>query len=101
MNTLVTEAKKSLFGKNTVGLRLPSFLGMAIGYFSDILAKCTGRNLPISSIRMKKFMATTQFSSSVSETGFIPPVSLENGLARTIQYEFLEENSNKRTFDTE
>ena len=101
MNTLVSGARKTLFGKNDVGLRLPAFLGMAIGYIADILAKVTCRSLPVSSIRVKKFMGTTQFSTSVSETGFVPPVELEEGLARTLRYEFLEDNSDKRTFDTE
>ena len=101
MNTLVSEARKTLFGKNNVGLRLPAFLGMTIGYFADLVAKVTGKSLPVSSIRVKKFMGTTQFSSSISETGFVPPVSLQDGLARTLRYEFLENNSEKRTFDTE
>jgi GlcNAc-P-P-Und epimerase len=101
MNTLVSEARKTLFEKNNVGLRLPAFLGMAIGYFADVCAKVTGRTLPVSSIRVKKFMGTTQFASSVSETGFVPPFSLEEGLARTLRYEFLEDNSSKRTFETE
>lgn len=101
MNTLVSEVRKTLFGKNNVGLRLPGLLGMAIGHFADVVAKITGKTLPVSSIRVKKFMGTTQFSSSVSETGFVPPVSLEEGLARTLRYEFLEDNSDKRTFETE
>lgn len=101
MNTLVSETRKTLFGKNNVGLRLPAFLGMAIGYFADVVAKLTGKTLPVSSIRVKKFMGTTQFASSVGETGFVPPVSLEEGLARTLRYEFLEDNSDKRTFETE
>jgi nucleoside-diphosphate-sugar epimerase len=101
MNTLVSEARKTLFGKNNVGLRLPAFLGMAIGYFADFVAKVTGKTLPVSSIRVKKFMGTTQFASSLGETGFVPPVSFEEGLARTLRYEFLEDNSDKRTFETE
>jgi nucleoside-diphosphate-sugar epimerase len=101
MNTLVSEAKKTLFSKNNVGLRLPAFLGMAIGYFADFVAKLTGKTLPVSSIRVKKFMGTTQFASSVSETDFVPPVSLEEGLARTLRYEFIEDNSDNRTFETE
>jgi nucleoside-diphosphate-sugar epimerase len=101
MNTLVSEARKTLFGKNNVGLRLPASLGMAIGYFADFVAKVTGKTLPVSSIRVKKFMGTTQFASSLGETGFVPPVSLEEGLAKTLRYEFLEDNSDKRTFETE
>ena len=101
MNTLVSEVRKTLFGKKSVGLRLPAFLGIAIGYFADVVAKLTGNTFPVSSIRVKKFMGTTQFASSVSETDFVPPVSLEEGLIRTLHYEFLEDNSDKRTFDTE
>ena len=101
MNTLVSETRKTLFGKSNVGLRLPAFLGMAIGYVADFVAKVTGKTLPVSNIRVKKFMGTTQFASSVSETGFVPPVSLEEGLARTLRYEFMEDNSDKRTFETE
>lgn len=101
MNTLVSEARKTLFGKNNIGPRLPSFLGIAIGYFADFVSKITGKKLPVSSIRVKKFMGTTQFSSSVSETGFVPSVSLKEGLARTLSYEFLEDNSDKQTFETE
>ena len=101
MNTLVSGARKTLFGKNNIGLRLPASLGIAIGYFADSVAKVTGKTLPVSSIRVKKFMATTQFTSSLSETDFVPPVSLEEGLAQTLRYEFLEDNSDKQTFETE
>jgi len=101
MNALVSIARKTLFKKNSVGLRLPAFLGMSIGYVADIFSRLTGKTLPISRIRVKKFMSTTQFASSVSETGFVPTVSLEEGLARTLRYEFLEDNSGKPTFETE
>jgi nucleoside-diphosphate-sugar epimerase len=101
MNNLVSVARRTLFGKNNVGLRLPAFLGMAIGHFADIVAKVTRKTLPVSSIRVKKFLSTSQFASSVSSTDFVPPVILEEGLARTLRYEFLEDNFDKRTFDTE
>jgi len=101
MNTLISGARKTLFGKSKVGLRLPGFVGIALGYVADLAAMIIRRPLPVSSIRVKKFMGTTQFASSVSDTGFVPPVSLEEGLARTLRYEFMEDNSDKRTFETE
>lgn len=101
MNALVSGVRKTLFKKDNVGMRLPAFLGIAIGYFADIVAKLIGKSLPVSSIRVKKFMGTTQFSSSIAETDFTPPVSLEDGMARTITYEFLEDNSDNQTFETE
>lgn len=101
MNSLVSLVRKVLFNKKNVGIRLPKCIGLFIGYLADFLAKLTGKTLPISSIRVKKFMATTKFKSSVSNTGFVPPISLEEGLKKTIYYEFLEDNSKKRTFDSE
>ena len=101
MNTLIMMVRKTLFGKNNVGLRLPGLLGIIIGYFADVISMLANKSLPVSSIRVKKFMESTQFASSVSKTGFIPPVSLEDGLAKTLHYEFVEDNSEKRTFDTE
>ena len=101
MNTLVSKVRKTLFKKDNVGVRLPAFLGIAVGYFADVAAKLIGKSLPVSSIRVKKFLGTTQFASSISKTDFIPPVSLEDGLARTLSYEFLEDNSHNQTFETE
>jgi len=101
MNTLISVARKTLFGRDNVGLRLPAFLGIAIGYVADLAAMIIRKPLPVSSIRVKKFMGTTQFASSVAETGFVAPVSLEEGLTKTLSYEFLEDNTDKRTFITE
>ncbi|MDG1713659.1 MAG: NAD-dependent epimerase/dehydratase family protein [Woeseiaceae bacterium] len=101
MNTLISAARKTLFAKTNVGLRLPGFVGIALGYVADFAAMIMRKSLPLSSIRVKKFMGTTQFSSSVSDTGFIPPVSLEEGLTRTLRYEFIDDNLDKRTFETE
>ena len=101
MNKLITKVRETIFRKKGVGLRLPAKLGLGIGYLADAVSTITRKQLPVSSIRVRKFLATTQFSTSVSATGFIPPVSLEEGLARTLSYEFLEDNSMNQTFDTE
>lgn len=101
MNTLISGARKTLFGKTNVGLRLPGFVGIALGYAADLAAMIIRKPLPVSSIRVKKFMGTTQFASSLSDAGFVAPVCLEEGLARTLRYEFMEDNSDKRTFETE
>ncbi len=101
MNALVSISRKILFGKEDVGLRIPTFFGYLVGYLADIFSNIVGRNLPISSIRVKKFLSTSQFSSTNESEGFEPPVSLEDALLETLHYEFLEDNSNKRTFETE
>lgn len=101
MNELVHVVRKTLFGKAGVGLRLPAFLGVSIGVGFDILAWLIRRPLPISRIRVKKFMATTQFSSAAHDTGFKAPYTLAEGLEKTLRYEFLEDNRDKPTYDTE
>lgn len=101
MNELVTISRSTLFQRNNVGLRLPKFLGIAIGLIFDVVASITRKKLPISRIRVKKFMATTEFNTSLNETGFVPPFTLKEGLERTLRYEFLEDNSDKPTFETE
>ncbi len=101
MNELVSKSKLILFGKEKIGIRLPAWLGTSLGIFADILAKILGKKLPISSIRVKKFMSTTQFSTSISDTFFVPPISIEKGLENTLKYEFIEDNSGKRKFYSE
>lgn len=101
MNTLISDVRKVMFGKTNVGLRLPGFIGIALGYIADLIAIIIRKPLPLSSIRVKKFMRTTQFASSISNTDFVPPIALQEGLSRTLRYEFMEDNSEKRTFETE
>lgn len=101
MNKLVSETRNILFRKKNVGLRFPAFLGICIGLCADIFAKLTFKKLPISSIRVKKFLSDSQFDTSALETGFIPPVSLKKGLSQTLNYEFIEDNTHKETFETE
>ncbi|TDP40246.1 nucleoside-diphosphate-sugar epimerase [Idiomarina aquatica] len=88
VNELVTIANQAL-DKKPSKLRLPYALGMLGGYGFDLLAKVTGREFPISSVRVKKFCATTQFGSKYRDaTGFTPPVDLPAALSKTIQNEF-------------
>lgn len=101
MNKLISFSRNILFGKNNVGMRLPAFLGVLIGYFFDFLSKVFKLSLPVSSIRVKKFMGTTLFSSRIKQLDFNAPFQLEEGLRRTLKYEFLENNSDKKTFETE
>lgn len=101
MNMLVSKVRNTLFKKNNAGIRLPAIFGTFIGYFADLLSKLTGKSFPISSIRVKKFMGTTQFNSSSDKSGFVPPISLNEGLSKTLKYEFIDDNSDKTVFKTE
>ena len=101
MNQLVLFVRKKLFNKNNIGVRLPKILGFLIGIIADFFAKLINRNLPVSYIRVKKFLSVTKFSSSVEDTKFIAPYTLEEGLEKTIQYEFIDNNKDRITFETE
>ena len=101
MNSLVKLIRKNLFQKDNVGLRLPRFLGLIVGYFADLISFISGISLPISSIRVKKFLSNSMFSSKISETNFEPPFNLTDGLINTIKYEFVEDNKNKKKFYSE
>tara|TARA_Y100000746_G_C15455801_1_gene429206 strand:- start:38 stop:1015 length:978 start_codon:yes stop_codon:yes gene_type:complete len=101
MNELISISRKILFNKQGVGIRLPGFLGIIIGKFFDFLSLVMRKNLPISSIRVKKFMSNSQFNSSVDQISFKPPFNLNEGLEKTLVYEFIEDNSNKEIFETE
>ncbi len=101
MNELVAHVGKVL-NKHIPATHFPYWLGMLAGYGFDALALVTRRKLPISSVRVKKFCATTEFDASkVHSSGFKAPYSLGEGLERTLTYEFTHENPDDITFVTE
>jgi nucleoside-diphosphate-sugar epimerase len=101
MNQLVSHVSKVL-NKHIPSTHFPYWLGMLGGYGFDLLAFITRKKLSISSVRVKKFCATTQFDATkVSNTSFKPPFSLEQGLARTLEFEFLHPRTDDITFKSE
>ncbi|CNE91633.1 NAD-dependent epimerase/dehydratase [Yersinia bercovieri] len=89
MNELSTVIYNCL-GKKSKIIRLPYFIGVCAGYAFDILAKVSGKELPISSIRIKKFCAKTQFSSNnINNYNFSAPYSLKDAVVKTISQEFM------------
>ena len=59
-----------------------------------MLAFVTRMKFAISSVRVKKFVATTQFDATkVHSSGFKAPFTLEEGLDRTLNYEFVQVRS--------
>jgi len=101
MNLLVKTIRKTLFNKNNIGIKIPLFIGISLGYIADLMTIIFKKKLPISSIRIKKFTSDSMFTSSIDKSGFIPPVTLEEGLQKTLKYEFLEDNKDKKIFYTE
>jgi nucleoside-diphosphate-sugar epimerase len=102
MDDLVSRVRQTLLGKEGVGLRLPYWIGIVLGFAADALAKGTGRNFPVSSIRVKKFVSSTEFRSAKNELdGFKPPYSLEDGIGRTLRSEFIAPDPKREIFYTE
>ncbi len=89
MNELVFFIRKHLFKKNSTGLRLPFFLAISFGLLIDLFVKVSGLSFSISSQRIRKFTQNTSFVSSRKDLGFKPPYTLEQGLKKTLDYEFL------------
>lgn len=101
MNELIALVEKVL-NKHIPSIHFPYWMGMMGGYCFDILAKILGRKLAISSVRVKKFCATTEFDSSkMQSTGFRPPYTLAEGLSRTLEFEFLHPRKDDITFKSE
>ena len=73
---------------------VPFWLAYAGGLGFDLAALLTGRSFPISSVRVRKFCATTRFAADrVTSLPFTPPVSLAEGLRRTLEFEFGRRNA--------
>lgn len=82
-----------ILGKSIPSLKIPYWLGLLGGYGFDLLAFITRKKLNISSIRIKKFCAVTKYDSSKAMgSGFMPPYTMEVGLKRMLEKEFLEQN---------
>lgn len=102
MNELVSQVREKLHNKSGVGLRLPYWLGLVLGYVADGVARISGKNLPISSLRIRKFTASTEFASAKSSLdGFVAPFALQDGISKTLKSEFIEPDPRREIFFTE
>lgn len=99
MTTLVSEVGTIMNGRSNPPLSIPFGAGLALGYLADGLSKLTGRSLPISSLRVRKFCATTSYASSKENlNGFIAPVGLDEGLRQTVISEFVSPDPSREVF---
>ena len=101
MNTLIQTVRSEMGLVSGHRIRIPYVAGMGIGYLFDLAASVSGRSFPVSSVRVRKFCATTQFETTVDRTGFVGPVTLVDGLKKTVRYEFVENHVSDELFWTE
>ena len=101
MNELVA-AVSNVFERKIPSTHFPYWLGMLGGYGFDLLAFVTRKKLTVSSVRVKKFCATTVFDAQkVHSSGFDAPYDLKEGLRRTLEFEFLHPPTDGIVFKTE
>lgn len=88
MTTLTDHIYQKL-GKKKSNVAIPYGLGLVAGYGFDVLARVTGKTLPISSIRVRKFCAdTTCEAERFKITGFASQYTLQDGIDRMIEHDF-------------
>jgi GlcNAc-P-P-Und epimerase len=94
----VIEGKINLFIPK---VRIPYWIGMLGGFGFDLLSFLTRRKFPISSVRVKKFCATTQFDAAKAHSTFRSPYTLEEGLNNTLEFEFIHPKEDDVLFYSE
>ena len=88
MQELVETVLRTLGRRTSVGIRIPYGIGYLGGLVCDLVTAVSGRNLPISASRIRKFCSTTTFSRRKLEAiGFEPPFGLRDALEKTIRHE--------------
>ena len=100
MNELVSLIDKKM-KLNIPKLRIPYWVGMIGGYCFDFLSQVSGKKLLVSSVRVKKFCATTQFNAAKVHKSFNAPYSLKEGLNKTLEYEFINPKKDDILFYSE
>lgn len=101
MNDLVNQVGVSL-NKKIPTTHFPYWMGMMGGMAFDLLSKILHKNFAVSAVRVKKFCATTQFDAEKAHSsGFKAPYTLNEGLHHTLHYEFINENQDGITFESE
>ena len=80
---------------------IPYWAGMIGGFCFDFLSKLTGKKLSISSVRVKKFCATTQFDASKANNSYNAPYTLKQGLDNTLDHEFINSKKDDILFYSE
>lgn len=82
-------------------LRIPYWLGVIGGYLLDFISFVTNQKFSISSVRVQKFCATTQFDSNKVREVFKAPYTLKQGLNSTLDHEFINKKDDDILFYSE
>ena len=100
----MTELVKVIESKMNISVpksKIPYWLGMLGGYTFDLVSFITRKKFSVSSVRVKKFCATTQFNAAKAHSNFKAPYSLKVGLDLTLEHEFLHPKEDEILFYSE
>ncbi len=94
-STEISDHVSKCLGKKPA-MAVPYALGMLIGLPFDLVIKLTGKNLPISTARVKKMFKTeTKFEADkLLSTGYQPKVPLKDGIDRMTKW-YMESGKNE------
>lgn len=82
-------------GVRVPGIRIPKSMALTCALPFDVVAKMTGRDLPLTAKRIRKFTdATHHLAERIREQGCRAPFSLEEGIRRTIEW-YLEDQGER------
>jgi GlcNAc-P-P-Und epimerase len=101
MSELVAEVRQRLKRGRGGGPRLPYLFGLLLGYIADAVAKLTGRKLPVSALRVRKFCSSSEFTAMAKPASFKARHSLRDALSETIDAEFMRPDPQREIFYTE
>ncbi len=92
----IAEAVYAALGRKFPSFTVPMGLGLLLALPFDVVIKLTGKNLPVSSARVKKLAGTeTRFEADkLTAAGFTPPIPLSEGIARMVRW-YLDEGKSK------
>jgi nucleoside-diphosphate-sugar epimerase len=99
--TELTHLIESKMKMNLSKQTIPFWLGMLGGYAFDLLAFFSRKKLSVSSVRVQKFCATTQFDASKVHDVFKSPYTLKEGLDKTLEHEFINTKEDEVLFYSE
>ena len=89
MRELVDIVTETVGRGRMAGVRVPYAVGYLGGIVCDALSAFTGRTLPISAIRVRKFCSSTTFSAQrLGANGFRPSIGLREALVATISPDY-------------
>jgi nucleoside-diphosphate-sugar epimerase len=101
MNALVKFVRAACGMSGPSKIRIPYWFAYGVGIGADLAARIFRTRFSVSAVRIKKFCTETIFETSVASVGFVPPVSLEDALRRTIKHEFISRAADDKVFYSE